>query len=307
MNSTQPIFLYDNATIRWHNGDKLYCLHVQRDDAADSPRKWDGQVTTMACWHSRYRLGDEIPDGDAEDYWRRLARENVSASEIFEAAKTDKLPGIRLTKNAESESCWDIYETYMIRTVLGSSKPEECLEYEGVPEYSVADYLLDDLTIRHCMALMEPYAEWLPMFLYDHSGLTISCGARLYPYSDRWDSSAVGWVVALKKTLMDNQIGTESTWRERAAEIMKADVEVYDQYLTGEVYGYTLYEADMPENADEPIAWEEIHSCWGFYGDDLLKNGMCENAGLGLKDALKAGRYECGTAQLCTYSYYKFQ
>lgn len=306
MNGARSIYLFDNATIKWHSIDKLYCLHVQRDDIGESPREWDGQVTTMACWHSRYRLGDAVSDSDAEDFWRRLVRENVSGAEILSAAKTGKLPGIRLAPNEEDGRCWDIYETYMFRTILGNSEPEEYLEYEGVSEPAVADYLLDDLTIAHCMTLMEPYAEWMPLFLYDHSGLTMSCGARVYPYNDRWDSSVVGWIVAVKKTLLDNKIGTESNWRERAVEIMEADVEVYDQYLTGEVYGYTLYKADVPKDEDEPIAWDEIHSCWGFYGDDPAKNGMSENIGCGLEDALEAGQYECGTAQLCTYSYYKF-
>ena len=119
---------------------------------------------------------------------------------------------------------------------------------------------------------MEPYAEWMTLWLYDHSGITMSCGARVEQYADRWDSGCVGWIVALKETVMREMAEyvldkngvririehkhegapstwsyltralTDKTWRDRAIEAMKGDVELYDKMLTGDVYGYTLYE-----------------------------------------------------------------
>lgn len=193
--------LYDNDTVKWNHDGKLYCLHIQRDETPESPREWDN-ITTMACWHRRYNLGDKIDDKELEDFWRRLVRENVPESEIFAMAEAGQLKGIRITKNEEDPKLVDVYETYYWQTVLGKSEPKECLEYEGVDKDTAIYYLLDDLTIQHCMALMEPYAEWLPLWLYDHSGITMSCGARTYPYNDRWDSGQVGWIVALKETIM---------------------------------------------------------------------------------------------------------
>ena len=188
------------------------------------------------------------------------------------------------------------------------------------------DYLMDDLTVRHCMILMEPYAEWLPLWLYDHSGITMSCGSRTGQYADRWDSGGVGWIVVLKKTVMD-EVGTEyvlddegelmrvehkhpdapstwsyltrpltdETWRKRAIDIMKADVEVYDQYLTGDVYGFNLYSADPVEEGEEP-EWNEEDSCWGFFGSDVMENGIEDHAGNGLREAVGSGCYEQGQA-----------
>lgn len=46
---------------------------------------------------------------------------------------------------------------------------------------------------------------------------------------------------------------TNETWKSRAAEVMDAEVEEYDAYLRGEVYGFRQFEGR-----------EEVDSCWGF-------------------------------------------
>lgn len=61
---------------------------------------------------------------------------------------------------------------------------------------------------------------------------------------------------------------TEETWRDRAEEVMEADVKAYDCYLQGEIYGFQQYEG-----------LDEVDSCWGFNpGDedirDLMKSEM---------------------------------
>lgn len=335
MSKKLALNMYDNDMVEWENGGKLYRLHIQRDDCVNSPREeWDN-ITIMACWHRRYSLGDKINDKEPEDFWRRLVRENVPEEDVFRAARDGKLQGIRLKWKAKG--VYDIYETCYWRTAIGRTEPEESLEYEGVSKDSVVYYLMDDLTVGHCMALMEPYAEWMPLWLYDHSGITISCGARTGQYADRWDAGCVGWIVIPKKAVME-EVGTEyvldengerireeyphegmpstwgyktrplteETWRKRAVEIMAADVEVYDQYLTGEVYGFTLYEAAPDENGEEPD-WHETDSCWGFYGSDILESGICDQVGDGLKEAISSGRYEVGEAEPHTLTYYTFR
>jgi hypothetical protein len=44
---------------------------------------------------------------------------------------------------------------------------------------------------------------------------------------------------------------------ERARKNLLAEVEIYDQYLRGEIYGYGIYDEDGGD----------IDSCWGFFGD----------------------------------------
>ena len=91
--------MYGNDTVKWEHDGKLYCLHVQMDEFPLDPRRdWDNPITVMACWHSRYRLGDDIQDRSPEDFWNRLVRENVPESEVLAAAEAGKLTGIRIAK-----------------------------------------------------------------------------------------------------------------------------------------------------------------------------------------------------------------
>lgn len=307
LRSEKILYLSDNDTIKWEHDGKLYCLHVQRDESPMDPRRdWDHPGTIMACWNRRHSLGDEIQDKEPEDFWHRLVREHVSEAEILKAARDGKLNGIRLSQNEENPELVDIYELCQWRSVFGNSEPREALEYEGISADAVADYLMDDLTIGHCMTLMEPYAEWLPLWLYDHSGITMSCGDRTGQYADRWDSGQVGWIVTTKAAAIKEIGYQESDWRDRSVDLMRAEVKEYDQYITGDVYGFTLYSADPVDDEDGTPDWAEEDSCWGFFGSDILTNGIVDHVGNGLLEALESGVYTAGEAKLHTCSYYEF-
>ena len=130
------------------------------------------------------------------------------------------------------------------------------------------------------------------MWLYDHGGITISGGTRTGCYADRWDSGQVGWCVIDKQTVLSELSATEENWRQAAQEVMSQEIEVYDQYLRCEVYGYELYEWD----AEEQDWGDSTDSCYGFYGDDIMENGIADSIP-GLMAALNAGNYEEGTAK----------
>ena len=297
----------DNDTLKWEHEGKRYCLHVQQDEHPDDPREMGDNIDIMACWHRNYRLGDKIDAKNPEDFWRGLVRENVSYAEIYAAAEAGKLYGIRLAPNKEDPEGVDVYETYYLRTVIGNSEPSECLEYECLSKDGVVEYIMDDLTVRHCQTLMEPYAEWLPLWLYDHGGITMSCGTRTGQYADRWDSGQVGWIIALKKTIMSEMCVGEDEWRERAVSHMEAVVKEYDQYLTGDTYGFTLYVEDPEvEERDGNTEWQEVDSCWNFFGDDIMENGIVDSIGFGLLEAIQKGEYEEGRATLNTVRFYTF-
>ena len=44
----------------------------------------------------------------------------------------------------------------------------------------------------------------------------------------------------------------------------------------------------------------EIDSCWGFYGRDLVENGMLEQIGLGLRESLAENTYVRDIASIRT-------
>jgi hypothetical protein len=96
----------------------------------------------------------------------------------------------------------------------------------------------------------------LPLYLYDHSGITM----RTHSFNDRWDSGQVGFIYATRKDILDNWGGKKLTkdLRQKAHDLLVAEVQDYDDYLTGNVYGYIL----------EDEAGDKIDSCWGYSGDD---------------------------------------
>ena len=87
---------------------------------------------------------------------------------------------------------------------------------------------------------------FLPVYMYDHSGVTINTTG----FSCPWDSGQLGWVWA--KFNPD-----EYNSRESLEHAIQAEIEEYDHYLRGNVYGYEV------EDEDGNL----LESCWGFFGD----------------------------------------
>lgn len=56
-----------------------------------------------------------------------------------------------------------------------------------------------------------------------------------------------------------------------AKEILIGEVETYDQYLTGEVYGFIIEKCELCECCGNG-EWEHVDSCWGFYGTESIKD-----------------------------------
>ena len=135
------------------------------------------------------------------------------------------------------------------------------------------------LTVEQCQTRLYPYLVSLPVWGYSHSGLTISCGERVYPYNDQWDSGLLGWIVFPKPSYWGED------WRKRAFEVMRAEIEEVDTWLQGNVYGYIFYQNG-----------EEIDSCWGFYGSSLEECGIADHIPE-LSEVLKSGSYTSGTAK----------
>ena len=97
----------------------------------------------------------------------------------------------------------------------------------------------------------------LPLYLYDHSGITM----KTTPFGDPWDSGQVGFIYITKEG-MKKYYGESMPryWRKRANEILVGAVKTYDDYLTRNVYGFKVERKVEGE-------WEEEDSCWGFIGD----------------------------------------
>lgn len=104
----------------------------------------------------------------------------------------------------------------------------------------------------------------LPLYLYDHSGITISTT----PFSCSWDSGQIGFTYVSKEDVLKEFGGKIVTkkLKEKAEGILKGEVKTYDQYLVGDVYGYKISKITTCDQGHEHK--EEIDSVWGFYGED---------------------------------------
>lgn len=126
---------------------------------------------------------------------------------------------------------------------------------------------------------VETFDEWwkqngkggiiLPLFLYDHSGISMSTSNGSYPFNDMWDSGQVGWIYATADTIRREQLvkRISRTVREKTVECLVGEVKTYDEFLTGQVYDYMIEDADG----------EYVDGCSGFYGFEYCKEQAIEH------------------------------
>lgn len=216
-------------------------VEIHFDPDPESPRDWDN-LGIMTCWHRRYNLGDKHKHNDSANFFWDLAT--------------------------------DIHRDF--------------------PWRDDVDWI-DGMWEDRRMQIVEKHFAILPLYLYDHSGLSISTGA----FSCPWDSGQVGWIhMSLEKA---RQIGykageewktvpadagwdfpipgierkhrfplrtitetKDGTLRDLAIRALEGEVETYDAYLTGQVFGFVVKDEDD----------NELESCWGFYSEkEALEEG----------------------------------
>jgi len=139
----------------------------------------------------------------------------------------------------------------------------------------------------------EDYADWdaiqeqiekdynvaiiLPMFMMDHSGLSICCDSSMFRACDSagWDWGQIGFVFVTVEKLKEEYSVDEITddILEMATKVLLGEVETYNQYVSGEVYGFVLYDT-CPTCGNEG---KEIDSCWGFFGSNFKENGIIDH------------------------------
>lgn len=107
----------------------------------------------------------------------------------------------------------------------------------------------------------------LPLYLYDHSGLSMSTRMEATWWHKHWDAGQVGYIIVSREDARTNW-GWKRISKKREVQVYKylrAEVEVYDQWLRGDVYGFM---------ASCEKCGEELDSCWGFFGSDWKENGV---------------------------------
>jgi hypothetical protein len=162
--------------------------------------------------------------------------------------------------------------------VVHDSSPESPREWDNLGtmicfhnRYDLGDnhnYNSDDYSgweeMKQAIIKEENPAVILPLYMYDHSGISISTS----PFSCRWDSGQIGFVLVSKKQALEEFGGVRVSSKKKVKieSIIEAEVETYTKYVEGEVYGFQIVDEDD----------EVIDSCYGFYGTDFATNGMLD-------------------------------
>jgi hypothetical protein len=216
----------------------VYRLKIEQDNDPSSPRdEWDN-LGTMVCWHNRYTLGDEQPKENPGEYRLTIAEEY--RPELEE----------RLDRECEK-----------LRDAIGSPY--------GSREWLQAHKEVDNYAEARVDRVLSQHIIELPLYLYDHGGITMRTGTFGCP----WDSGQVGFIyvrVADVKAEYGWKTLTKAR-RKKIEEYLTAEVRTYDDYLTGQVYGYTVERLDNATGE-----WDEVDSCWGFFGYDPVESGLCD-------------------------------
>ena len=147
-------------------------------------------------------------------------------------------------------------------------------------DYNPRDYAGWDEMEAAIIKAEKPVAM-LPLYLYDHSGLRMKVGSfqGLLPQGHaEFDSGQVGFIFARAKDVLESWSVKRISpkLKEKVEEVLRSEVETYDQYLCGDIY---WFEVVKPEKCDKcgNVDEEVVDSCGGFYGSDPKKNGMMDN------------------------------
>lgn len=198
-------------------------------DYTDNGPRDDDNLGTMACWHRRMNLGDEQPSCSPIEFMRE------KVNDFWKDIETT----VAYQQWADEQEAGD-----------GDADIDTYLEYA------------DDTVI---VELFNRYFVVLSINAYEHSGITISTG-RGYPFNDHFDSGQLGIIYVSHADAMKNWGETEwtSELHDKTVKLLQSEVKCYDDYLTGNVYGYVIYEEVLDDEDDYEFA-DQSDSCWGFY------------------------------------------
>jgi hypothetical protein len=224
-----------------------YTLFVVDDTEPMNPRQGGGNFGKMICFSKRHSLGDDHDYKEPNNFLADLCNDLIPGNEIIDMIKENKFDNLLFERDEEDEETYhlkyycDIFKKWYIENTFDIT--------DFAMDAMVADAALPLIKDSDLLEILDDHIVILPVYLYDHSGLSVNTVG----FSCRWDSGQVGWIYAKYDDLY-RTIGRLDI--EKAENLLKAEVEEYDHYLTGQCYGFKLYEGDS-----------EINSCWGFLGD----------------------------------------
>ena len=252
-----------------------------RDDESENPRYEEDTFGGNVCWYRCYNLEDQHSFYTPNDFLKDLVLRTLPGNTFFDYVRSGQSHAVRLTSIPTTLKG----EGQANRAIVGVKSPEQpgsewkvegydtCTKewYEeetfcgGLEEQKeeIMDCLIDILPNHDLLALAGKENIILPLFLYDHSGLSISAssfGGR--EVHAEWDSGQVGWIYATAGEVKETYGSVSTENMEKAKQCLLSEVKTYDAFLSGQCYGFRLYKDG-----------EEIQAGSGYFGflPDIVK------------------------------------
>lgn len=182
-------------------------LIVRYDEDAESPREWSN-LGKMICFHGRYDLGDKHDYKSPEDFFLDLlddSHDELVANDGF----TSRLYYFWKQVIVDDGDLVDDLAIQFLGIMEDETYPKLGDEFPAarfgrmVAEADSAwiDEFLNDVEEDEFQDILDSLDKYiiLPLYLYDHSGITMSTSV----FSCPWDSGQVGWIYASKQKFID--------------------------------------------------------------------------------------------------------
>lgn len=233
-------------------------IMYEEDQQICDPRDMTN-LGVMFCDYRGYNLGDNPGDSDYDPRERTITCQRCDGS------------GWCTWEALTDEEMTKLLEAGISADEDGEIACPSC-EGSGEIEVGMVQWLKQEFDSRVI----------LPLFIYDHSGLTMSAGENMGSIDPRgrnpfdtaaWDTSMVGFIFDTKGTR--EECGCEDFSDEKIEEGLRAEVESYDMYLRGECFYYVIEDEDG----------NELDSCAGFLGDEYVREEAAMAAKSYVEDA----------------------
>lgn len=241
-----------------------------------------------------------VTDGDNELPIQFAALDGTEVVKYTTDGKRAVIGYLCQDEDAESPRQWDNLGKMVCwhrRYNLGDEQRTEGAEVffrQLASDYTGRD--TDEMEMDAIWKIIHRHYVILPLFLYDHSGITMSTSSSTFRACDSagWDWGQVGWIYVDYPTIRKEygvKLVTKKV-REKVESVLRSEVETYDQYLTGDVYGVCVDCAINVSDDPESPEWEQLEehgvvgyngngseikgnewedSCWGYFGHEYAK------------------------------------
>jgi hypothetical protein len=239
-------------------GEQAYRVQIMHDEWAESPREWDntGEIVMLGHGGKKY---EHLTDEWIRDQRRRQKQE-------------------REVSQGRWQTGWRSYDT-----------PEPQEFFAGLVGYNVEDEnekygqeMPDEWHNTLIEARVIKQYVLRSLDIHEHGGITIkdsSFSMSDFDGSGRYTSDGVIYAKLDNSGNNKNDPNSnkndpnsnkndpdDDTERAQLEWILQTETRLYADYLEGNCWGFIVSKQMGIDEDGEPV-WEDVDSCWGFYGD----------------------------------------